>query len=113
MRIHGMATRVPNDRTAFALRGMKWELDLIAQWRDPRESARHLAWARRWWGRIEPLTGGSVYINHLAGDDSQERARRSFGDNHQRLATIKAWYDPDNVWHLNPNILPAPRVLPI
>lgn len=105
-RIHGAATRVADDHTAFAFRGGKWELNLIAQWRGPEESARHLAWVRRWWGQVEPLTGGTAYINHLAGDDGQERARRSFGDNYQRLATIKARYDPDNVWRLNPNILP-------
>jgi len=112
MRIHGTATRVPTDRTAVALRGEKWELNLIAQWRGAEGSARHLAWVRRWWGQVEPLTGGTVYINHLAGDDGPERARRSFGDNYQRLATIKARYDPDNVWHLNPNILPARQPVP-
>jgi FAD/FMN-containing dehydrogenase len=109
MRIHGAATRVPNDGTAFALRGEKWDLNLVGQWREPEESARHLAWVRRWWEEVEPLTSGLVYINHLAGDDGQERARRSFGDNYQRLAFIKGRYDPDNVWHLNPNILPTPQ----
>lgn len=110
MRIHGAATRIPGDETAFALRGEKWDLSLIAQWREAEQSARHLAWTRQWWGAVEPLTSGMAYINHLAGDDGRERARRSFGDNYQRLAIIKGRYDPDNMWHLNPNIIPTRQV---
>jgi len=106
-RVHGAAARVADDATAFALRREKWDFNVIAQWRDPREAATHKAWARNLWRQLEPLTLGAAYVNHLAADDSSEKFRASFGGNYDRLAAIKAEFDPDNLFRINPNIRPA------
>ena len=39
-------------------------------------------------------------------DEGQERVRASYRDNYDRLASIKATYDPDNAFRLNQNIGP-------
>jgi len=104
--IHGVASRVAPAETAFALRRRQWDLNVVAQWLDPAESERHIAWCRDLWAQVEPLTGGSVYINHFAGDDRPERIRASYGANYERLARLKAKYDPANLFRLNPNIKP-------
>jgi FAD/FMN-containing dehydrogenase len=79
----------------------------VAQWTDPAESATHIAWTREVWSRVEPLISAGTYLNHLAGDDSPERVRASYGPSIGRLAVIKAQYDPTNIFRLNANIAPA------
>ena len=38
--------------------------------------------------------------------EARERVRASYGDNYDRLAQIKAKYDPDNTFRVNQNIQP-------
>jgi FAD/FMN-containing dehydrogenase len=40
-------------------------------------------------------------------DEGLERARTAFRGNYERLAKVKAQYDPDNLFHVNQNIVPA------
>jgi FAD/FMN-containing dehydrogenase len=105
-RVHGQAARVPSQDTAFAKRGETWDFNMIAQWFDPSEADRHKAWVREHWSNLQSLMSGAAYMNHLAADDGADRVRLAFGANFPRLARIKAKYDPDNLFRLNPNILP-------
>ena len=40
-------------------------------------------------------------------EEGQDRVEASYGENYERLAQIKAKYDPDNFFHVNQNIKPA------
>ncbi|MFN0095301.1 MAG: FAD-binding oxidoreductase [Dehalococcoidia bacterium] len=103
----GLATRVPADATAFGLRKPQWDVNVIGQWEDPAESPQHIAWVREAWSAVEPLISGAAYVNHLAGDDSVEKVRASYGANFDRLVAVKRRYDPGNLFRLNANISPA------
>lgn len=105
--IHGAVTRVPPDATAFALREGQWDVNVIGQWLDPTASELPIAWVRQLWSQIDTLTTGTSYINHIAGDDKPERIRASYGQNYQRLVSLKNTYDPTNLFRLNPNIRPT------
>jgi hypothetical protein len=43
----------------------------------------------------------------MAGDESPERVRASYGKNYERLIALKNKYDPTNFFRLNPNIKPT------
>jgi FAD/FMN-containing dehydrogenase len=105
--LHGAITRVPADATAFGARNAQWDFDAIGQWKEVAESDRHIAWVRELWANLEPHLEGNAYINHISADDRPEKVRASFGANHQRLRSIKAKYDKDNLFRINSNILPA------
>jgi FAD/FMN-containing dehydrogenase len=105
--VHGAAARVPADATAFSARRPTWDFDIIGQWTDAAESDAHIAWVRALWGKVEPELLGTVYINHMMGDDRPERVRASYGDNYARLRELKAVYDPMNLFRVNANIAPA------
>lgn len=104
--MHGAATRVPPTATAFAPRRAQYDFDAIGQWADGGQSATHIAWVRALWTMLEPHLQGSAYVNHLAADDRPEKVRASFGANYGRLRTLKAVYDPKNLFRVNANIAP-------
>jgi len=73
---------------------------------DPSTSERseHAAWVR---GLAAELDGDRGAYAGLLADEGQERVRAAYpGATWQRLAAVKATYDPDNVFRLNQNVPP-------
>jgi FAD/FMN-containing dehydrogenase len=64
-------------------------------------------WARSAWEAIRPYSTGGNYINVQTADDDDTRLREAYRDSLERLATVKAAYDPDNLFRVNRNIAPA------
>ena len=54
---------------------------------------------------LHPYSAGGAYLNMIM-DEGQERVRASYRDNYDRLASVKATYDPDNLFRVNQNIEP-------
>jgi FAD/FMN-containing dehydrogenase len=50
--------------------------------------------------------GLGSYVNAMS-DSDDDRVKASYGAKYDRLAAIKAQYDPGNVFHRNANIKPA------
>jgi FAD/FMN-containing dehydrogenase len=104
--VHGEASRVARDATAFGSRGDQWDVGLVSQWVDPAESDHHVEWTRSFFAAVEPHLTNGVYVNHIAADEPH-RVSRAFGGNYERLVAVKNIYDPGNVFRMNHNIKPA------
>ncbi|MDM0085218.1 FAD-binding oxidoreductase [Variovorax sp. J31P179] len=67
-------------------------------------------WVRNFWEAMRPhATGSGGYVNFMMEVDD-DRVRASYGEaKYERLARIKAEYDPDNIFSLNVNIKPTPQ----
>jgi FAD/FMN-containing dehydrogenase len=48
-----------------------------------------------------------MYMNFLHNDEGEARVRAAYGNRYERLARIKARYDPHNILHNNQNIPPV------
>ena len=104
--IDGAAGRVPNDATAWAYRDAVWSQVVAGVDPDPANAEAITDWARSYSDAVRPYTLGTGYVNFNM-QESGERVRAMYGANYDRLARIKAQYDPDNVFRLNQNIEPA------
>jgi FAD/FMN-containing dehydrogenase len=104
---HGAATRVGVDDTAVQHRSAGYNLLMPSVWVDPAQTDATIEWTRQTFSALEPSFADRRYINYLSQDDLGEAARAAYGPNYERLAQLKATYDPENVFHLNLNVKPA------
>jgi FAD/FMN-containing dehydrogenase len=101
---HGAATRVEPTATAYPHREPGHNLLLISQWTDPADTDRGIAWARETFEELGPYMAERSYTNYLPADD-HDRVRQAYGVNYDRLVELKRRYDPDNLFHLNQNLV--------
>ncbi|HEU4920849.1 MAG TPA: FAD-binding oxidoreductase [Candidatus Limnocylindrales bacterium] len=103
----GAIGRVPEDATAFAGRSSAFDLSTDANWTDPALDEAMADWCRRVLGVVEPDRALGAYANGNS-DAGPEESRRIYGDAKlARLAALKREWDPDNVFHVNPNVAPT------
>jgi hypothetical protein len=107
--MHGAATRIDPAATAFSHRAEQYDFLIASQWSDEADSGRNIEWTRAFFEAMQPHLENAVYVNNL-GDEADRRVRAAYGNNYQRLADLKATYDPHNVFRSNHNIKPAPVV---
>lgn len=107
--INGAAGRVAKDATAWNYRDANWGEVIVGVSADPADRERMTTWARNYWSAVHPYTAGGAYINMMmdAEDEGSDRVRASYGPNFERLARIKAKYDPNNLFRVNQNIKPS------
>jgi FAD/FMN-containing dehydrogenase len=106
--IHGEAHRIPASSAAFGGRAAAANVTAMANWTDPAEDARQIAWVRESAARIEPWSlRGAGYLNYPELDQSSARVAAAFEpETFARLRAVKRRVDPDNRFRFNGNIPP-------
>jgi hypothetical protein len=99
--VHDLA---PSD-TAWSYRDAAWGSVMAGVDPDPANAAVVRKWSIDYFEALHPYSAGGAYVNMMM-DEGQERVRASYRDNYDRLARVKATYDPDNLFHVNQNIRP-------
>jgi FAD/FMN-containing dehydrogenase len=105
--INGKVHRRQSGDTAFSYRDVTWGEVIVGVDPDPANAEAITSWARDYWEAVHPYAAGGAYVNMMM-NEGQDRIRASYGDNYDRLAEIKARYDPTNLFRVNQNIAPAP-----
>jgi FAD/FMN-containing dehydrogenase len=102
----GAVARIPAEATAFAHRRHKVMVNVAALYQQPDERAAQEAWVAETTAALGDGSEGA-YVGFLT-DEGEERVRDAYpGATWDRLAEVKARYDPDNLFRLNQNIPPA------
>jgi FAD binding domain/Berberine and berberine like len=104
----GAMARVPADATAFAHRASKIMVNVASFYEGAEDRVVRQSWVDDLAAALRQRDNGA-YVNFLV-DEGEARVREAYpGPTWDRLAAIKARYDPTNLFRLNQNIPPAPR----
>jgi FAD/FMN-containing dehydrogenase len=104
--INGAAHRPKNSDTPWSHRTATWSEVIVGVDPDPANADHVTAWARNYWEALHPHGAGGAYVNFMMENEGEDRIRDSYGENYDRLAKIKAKYDPENFFRVNQNIRP-------
>jgi FAD/FMN-containing dehydrogenase len=102
----GEVARLAGDSTPLAKRDAAWVVHPFVLWDDAARDAELTGWGRSVRDVFAPWATGGTYLNFV-GEEGEERIRAAFGPAFDRLAQVKAAWDPENVFQGNQNILPA------
>jgi FAD/FMN-containing dehydrogenase len=103
----GAVQDVGAEETAFGVRAADFAVNIVGFWPDPADSDDHVAWVRDYYDAVHPFSGyEGGYTNFMEAED-QDRVRKNYGTAYDRLAEVKARWDPGNLFRLNQNIEPA------
>ena len=103
--IDGAPHDVAPEDTAWSYREANWGSVFAGVDPDPANVDKIRRWTVDYFEALHPYGSGGAYVNMMM-DEGQERVRAAYRDNYDRLAEIKAKYDPDNLFRVNQNIQP-------
>ena len=104
--LHGAASRVDPEATAFSGREAAFNATFIGFWQNPDADERQIATARAFSAALAPWTLGGGYLNY-ASETADASLRTEFGgERFARLQEVKRQYDPANTFRFNHNVAP-------
>jgi hypothetical protein len=102
----GAVAQVASLDTAFSSSRRGYLVDILGATESHDGHAAERQWACDCWGALAPYQTGA-YVNWLMAEGT-DSVRETYGeDRYRRLQPVNRRYDPDNVFRLNQNILPA------
>jgi hypothetical protein len=103
--VNGAAGRIDNDETAWSHRDANWVQVIAGIDPEPANAGAIRTWASDYWEALSPYSTGGGYVNMMMVE-GEDRLKATYGEHWDRLARIKAHYDPSNLFHVNQNIAP-------
>ena len=103
---HGAVTRVGATDTAVPHREEGWNLLIPSVWTDPAATEENIRWTKESHAAFSEHLVERRWLNYLTDDQGESAVRAAYGPNWERLVEVKRRYDPENVFHLNQNIVP-------
>lgn len=105
--LHGAIDRLPPDHSPFGNRDAHSVFNIGASWERSEDDVPNIAWARAAWDDLRRFSTGGTYVNFLNEEEGSDRIRAAYGPHYERLAALKARWDPTNLFHHNKNIPPS------
>ena len=104
----GAMSKIAESATAYGGRDAPFLVTGEASGDDPSLTDDAIAWGRDFWAAMGRHSTGGLYLNFPGlGEEKEALVKAGYGVNYDRLAELKAKYDPENLFRMNLNITPA------
>ena len=104
----GAISDVGETETAYGGRDAAFLVTAEASWDDADVTDAAVAWGREVWDAMGRHSTGGLYLNFAGlAEDNDALVKAGYGENYDRLAQLKAKYDPANLFRMNLNVQPA------
>jgi hypothetical protein len=101
----GAMSRVGPDETAVGRRDAPFLVELLANWKEAKDTERNVAWVRDTFDKRRRLSSGKPSFNFPGlAEDNLAFVHAAFESQYQRLVAVKRKYDPTNLFRLNQNV---------
>ena len=98
----------PEDDGAMGNRDAAFACVIQSMWSGESQAGEaNCEWVRSAWQAVRSFSTGGNYVNFQTADEADERTAESYRGNLERLAAVKATYDPSNLFRVNRNIPPG------
>jgi FAD binding domain/Berberine and berberine like len=105
--IGGALNQQREEHSPVGNRDARYVLNVAGSWEQSGDDTANVQWARDAWNDMKSFSTGGTYVNFLTEDEGSERIEAALGKGLDRLAEVKAKWDPQNVFRTNRNIKPA------
>lgn len=105
--IDGAVRRVSHDASPWIARDATFSMVIAGISPSPQDADALKSWGRAYWKAVHPYNMGGGYVNFMFDDEVAGRLQAAYGDNYKRLVMAKMKYDPNNLFQVNQNIVPA------
>jgi FAD/FMN-containing dehydrogenase len=104
----GALSLIGADESPLSPREAPFMIGVEANWDDPQDNDRNIAWVRECVDGLAQFAAPGVYLNFPGFlEEVDALVQEAYGANLKRLAEVKKKYDPDNFFRINQNIRPA------
>ncbi len=105
--VEGALNNVGLDHSPVGNRDAHFVLNIPGSWEKASDDQQNIRWVREAWDDMKSFSTGGNYINFQTEDEGRDRINASLGRGLQQLAKVKTKWDPQNVFRMNRNIMPA------
>jgi hypothetical protein len=104
--VNGKVNRVGESDTAVSYCDAVWSEVIVGVDRHPANSAKITNWAKEYYTALHPYGASGAHLNFMM-EEGEDRIYATYRGNCDRLAAIKAMYDPGNFFRVNQDIRPG------
>jgi len=105
--VEGALNHVGQEHSPVGNRDAHFVLNIPGSWENAVDDQKNIKWVREAWDDMKSFSTGGNYINFQTEDEGRDRMIASLGKDLQQLARVKTKWDPQNIFRMNRNIIPA------